>query len=771
MARARIDCTGDAPAMEPDVLRSLGSDHSIASSFDVAPDSLVSNSNTTLYSDHNILNELALKNLQCYNANFDKIDNEFIYLIDPVPVHTPDYTSVFPYQVSKLSQNPIYERVVKNESLPPYKHTIYKYTVVSVKQEFATPYEPSLNRNWVNLIVELNSTQLNFYSIEESLTSSIKSYSSNVFETNDFRLNSNAKFHNFFKKTKTYMLDDVETKKILKKIKKNPSKYLNNSNMVTSFSLQFGKVGIPKDYKKRSHALRLRLETQQFLIKFPTIDDLIYWANYIHMGICISLDLDLRELPKYKFIPRRRRRRRDVISDEPHERNERRPQISGYIRSSSGSALFMSNPNRDNYLSEHLNLLHSTPISDKSHSPLISQSLKSPTGLNDGRSNSLSIKIKNIFKSNKSRPSSTSNTPSNSRSSTPVSLSRKEHFQNTRTRTTRSTSLPSSIRSPALTTKKSLSSIKVNIKQDRIENSSTCTIHAPAARHNTNMNSLLNSDSFNNERSSKNEVNSFIDKPIDLIAFGEESPTTEQNISPNSMERRTLDPNLTIQNEKCKHSISLHQMDYLDVIGEYNNEDDEYEEGEEIYSDGDYAEDEIMSRSNSTNRLSIYDVEGFFHESDDDDDYDFHFNGVTNSQTRTTSMNETNQTPTSVPVNHQPSITIYDYHDEIKWYPPSKQMTRKRFIKHSLRCLKTLNEKKAWVGKICIQPQNIKSSDGIKPIYIGDPKNNSKSLNGYHIDSPTRNHPVKASIIGPVGFIHFSEKYTLLDKMESKHIE
>lgn len=84
---------------------------------------------------------------------------------------------------------------------------------------------------------------------------------------------------------------------------------LDSTNIVRSYSLQYGKVGLAIDYKKKQFVLRLRLECEQFMLEFPSSESIIEWYNAITLGIDNSLDLTRREFPKYRSVPRRRRRR------------------------------------------------------------------------------------------------------------------------------------------------------------------------------------------------------------------------------------------------------------------------------------------------------------------------------------------------------------------------------------------------------------------------------------------------------------------------------
>lgn len=210
---------------------------------------------------------------------------DLLEYLEKQPCHPPNYTAV---NVSRNFRFPVYEQQETNK-LPEYTPSIYQVALVLRKVEWLSPYEPSPIRSWKNLIMELNSTQLNFYSID------------------------NLPLLHRVKKSKTkkyYELTPIENDFILNAVKQKPGDYLTTKRLVKSYSLQFAKFGLPVDYKKKNNCLRLRAETEQFIIHFHSIDEMISWSNYLSMGINVSLDIDTRPMPSDRTVPRRRRNRR-----------------------------------------------------------------------------------------------------------------------------------------------------------------------------------------------------------------------------------------------------------------------------------------------------------------------------------------------------------------------------------------------------------------------------------------------------------------------------
>ncbi|KAG7835262.1 hypothetical protein KL943_002577 [Ogataea angusta] len=218
--------------------------------------------------------------------NFDLTElMDALTFLEPTPVFPPPYSTLAPGKPKPVYSNPDEGR----EPLPDYLPTVYKITTLSRKLEWISPYELAPQRQWRPVIVELNSTQLNFYNRDVAarpagcvLSDDERLYRSRLTTSSDLRDKA------FFAQQGLLAPD----------------------NLVRSYSLQYAKVGIATDYKKKKHTLRLRVETEQFLLEFPTVESMIEWYCCLNLGIDNSLDLTRREMPKYRTVPRRRRRNR-----------------------------------------------------------------------------------------------------------------------------------------------------------------------------------------------------------------------------------------------------------------------------------------------------------------------------------------------------------------------------------------------------------------------------------------------------------------------------
>jgi len=83
-----------------------------------------------------------------------------------------------------------------------------------------------------------------------------------------------------------------------------------SGTLIKHYTLQHAEVGAATDYKKRHYAIRVRAETQQFLLACNSVDIFLEWLEALSSGIDLALPLEERSLPTYQTIPRRRRRRR-----------------------------------------------------------------------------------------------------------------------------------------------------------------------------------------------------------------------------------------------------------------------------------------------------------------------------------------------------------------------------------------------------------------------------------------------------------------------------
>ena len=326
----------------------------------------------------------------------------YLEIVDPSPAFPPTYDSVNP---SRHITFPIYEQSqtpCSNEDLPAYTPSIESIALVSMKQECEFVEVPRKSRtsdnshsikrdldgHWRNYIMELNSTQLNFYSIDKSLMQDLEkdehgspmvvsdppsptlSPSSNPHSHS----HSSSSLLKFFQTAlrrdrrksvssgtpcpTCYSFKPVDNERILPIVTSDKRRYLSDVNLVKSYSLQYAKFGLPIGYLIRRNCkitevniLRLCCESEQFLVKFTDVDTLIEWATSLSVGISISLDLDCRVAPEYRLYPRRIRRRSTSTSTGSENGGVITSASRSRSRSRSGSGSRFSHPVRPSYTS------------------------------------------------------------------------------------------------------------------------------------------------------------------------------------------------------------------------------------------------------------------------------------------------------------------------------------------------------------------------------------------------------------------------------------
>lgn len=257
--------------------------------------------------------------------------NEYLSFIEPGLVPPPSYNTLPPGGCPRF---PVYSNAINanHEELPDYSPSIYKLDIVLRKTEWLSPFEPCPSRSWNFVIMELNSTQLNFYAVPKSIEHEITVLRSHMLQSNipvsgmsdkdrsvldsTLTLNWDLRFHKYcmdlglikHDKKEDQLLGSLSSPFLVSRFKSKEKK------LVRSYSLQHARIGLAIDYKKRANVLRIRVESEQILVQFPTTESLIQWNMALDTAKDISLDIEARDLPKDRTLPRRRRRRRGICS-------------------------------------------------------------------------------------------------------------------------------------------------------------------------------------------------------------------------------------------------------------------------------------------------------------------------------------------------------------------------------------------------------------------------------------------------------------------------
>ncbi|CAI4051549.1 hypothetical protein SUVZ_14G1790 [Saccharomyces uvarum] len=629
-------------------------------------------------------------------------DNNVLYCIDPYPVEPPCYDLANP---SKVIRYPIYEhcRPCPTSVKPPsYTPSVEHYTVVSMKMEKLTPFESANSRLWNNFILQLNSTQINFYAIDDSLTKDIKNYRGgdmsdhhHYFKGTSDRHHATRSLLTAFTGKTTYQFDKYDKDRICRTVAQDKSRFLSNEHLCKSYSLQCAKVGLPIDYSSRDFVLRMRCEGLQFLVQFSYVDELINWAMYLNMGISLSLDLELRELPTYRSVPRRRHARARIPANKDRHQNKTKNKNKNKNKKRSNShshapTLRRFNtssvlPNAANVNERPKNKSRSRSLSLLSPSSSVSHDTNGPSNADLAtRKNSegeicglFTSKLRNFFKTNSSSRRNSNKTVEQIRRSSELNSVQEELDDNGSTINT-DISLVSPVFSPtAHSVLTSQSSIHENFRS-RSGSNSMDPLHC--------------------------------DFSILKISGHDLSQDSIRDPSPSLLNLADR----TIREE----GFSGDDEDEDEDDGNYNDDDEE-----------EYGEDDGI------NRLITLDEREFHLGAADFDEY-----GTVS--------------PVSGGTNHdaprkRSSKNRHRRHfdNPLKWAPAMEPISRKRYIKDSLRCIKPLTEDHPWTGKVIFKPAPPPAYETNNlPIRIHGHEN-SKDLR--HM----KNHYLKPYLVGSCGLL------------------
>lgn len=212
----------------------------------------------------------------------------------PLDSPPPSYTSAnSDSTLNRLNAQAQNEAAALSSSLPPYTCTVQIEGILGLKQELVSPFQVAGNREWNDVYVVLQGTQLSFYRIKApSLLSKTRTVGPG-------RL------------IKTYSLQHAEVGIALdfKKtglVPKSPFAHLVPSNARQKLYESEPQLFEPV----REHVMRLRVETEQILLCCPTQEELLDWTEALCAAVDISTPIEDRSEPRYRSLPRRSRRQR-----------------------------------------------------------------------------------------------------------------------------------------------------------------------------------------------------------------------------------------------------------------------------------------------------------------------------------------------------------------------------------------------------------------------------------------------------------------------------
>jgi hypothetical protein len=152
------------------------------------------------------------------------------------------------------------------ERLPAYSNSIALEGVFTMKHEIENTTKRAEDRHWHTVVVGLNGTALNIYKVKKDWG---------------------------WGKSKDGPSISPD----------NPP-WVRKSKLERSCSLLYADAGIAADYKKRRYVIRVRAETDQFLLSCVELSTFVKWLESLFAAIDIAAPIDDRDFPRDMSIPR-----------------------------------------------------------------------------------------------------------------------------------------------------------------------------------------------------------------------------------------------------------------------------------------------------------------------------------------------------------------------------------------------------------------------------------------------------------------------------------
>ncbi|KAK0711448.1 hypothetical protein B0H67DRAFT_492975 [Lasiosphaeris hirsuta] len=162
----------------------------------------------------------------------------------------------------------VYRDMPTEEALPGYSCDLHMEGVFMRKMEIEDTIKRAEVRNWQMVYVELHGTALNIY---------------------------NVKKERGWWSTKQYDGPDISP---------DSPPWVKKSTLERSYSLLHADAGIAADYRKRRYVIRLRVETDQFLLSCVELSTFVHSLDRIFAAIDVAAPLDERDFPRDQSIPR-----------------------------------------------------------------------------------------------------------------------------------------------------------------------------------------------------------------------------------------------------------------------------------------------------------------------------------------------------------------------------------------------------------------------------------------------------------------------------------
>ncbi|OAA38876.1 Pleckstrin-domain containing protein [Metarhizium rileyi] len=153
-----------------------------------------------------------------------------------------------------------------SESLPNYQSSVYIEGVFAKKHEIENTIKRAEDRHWHTAFVTLNGTALNVYTVKKDWGWGRSRDGPTICPDNP--------------------------------------PWVRKSRLEKSYSLIHADAGIAADYTKRRYVIRIRAETDQFLLSCIELTTFVKWLEALFAAIDVAAPIDDRDFPRDMSIPR-----------------------------------------------------------------------------------------------------------------------------------------------------------------------------------------------------------------------------------------------------------------------------------------------------------------------------------------------------------------------------------------------------------------------------------------------------------------------------------
>ncbi|KAL2171113.1 hypothetical protein VTG60DRAFT_3804 [Thermothelomyces hinnuleus] len=185
------------------------------------------------------------------------------------PAKPPSYESAMKAALAAQRRAQAAPANVADEVLPPYSCDINLEGVFMRKMEIEEMTKRAEYRDWRMVYVELRGTALNIYSVKKE--------------------------RGWWPSSSKHDGPDISP---------DHPPWVKKSTLERAYSLLHADAGIAADYRKRRYVIRMRVETDQFLLSCVELGTFVTWLDGIFAAINVSPPIDERDFPRDFSVPR-----------------------------------------------------------------------------------------------------------------------------------------------------------------------------------------------------------------------------------------------------------------------------------------------------------------------------------------------------------------------------------------------------------------------------------------------------------------------------------